>query len=80
MNPYPITSEPAALGKGYSVAFTFDGARLDSQWLPRMPYGRRGRSLLPAYRAARDAFLGKVARYTGQNIAVIDLPAEGVRS
>lgn len=77
MNPYPITSEPMAVGRGYSVEFSFDGSRLDCQWSPRMPYGRHGRSVLPAYQAARNAFLGKVATFTGQNVAVIDLPAVG---
>lgn len=75
MNPYPITSEPVAVGKGYSVEFKFDGARLDCEWSPRMPYGRHGRAVLPAYRAARNAFFLKIARFTGKNIAVIDLPA-----
>jgi len=79
MNPFPITSAPTPLGKGYSVAFSFDGSRIDCEWLPKMPYGRRGRSLLPAYREARNTFLRKVARFTGQNVAVIDLPAGGIR-
>jgi hypothetical protein len=77
MSPFPITSEPVQLGKGFSVAFSFDGGCLDCEWSPKMPHGRRGRSLLPAYFKARNAFLGKVARYTGQNIAVIDIPASG---
>jgi len=77
MNPYPITSERVAVGRGYSVGFSFDGSRLDCQWSPRMPYGRHGRSVLSAYQAARNAFLGKVASFTGQNVAVVDLSAAG---
>jgi len=73
MNPYPITSEPVSVGRGFSVEFSFDGTRLDCQWSPRMPHGRYGRSVLPGYIAARDAFLLKVANFTGQNIAVVNL-------
>jgi len=80
MNLFPITSPPLDIGKGYAVTFTFDGTRLDCEWSPRMPYGRRGRSLLPAYKLARTLFLGKVAVVTGQNIAVVDMPAGEVRS
>jgi len=80
MNPFPITSPALDIGKGYSVEFTFDGTRLDCEWSPRMPRGRKGRSLLPAYRLARNLFLGKVAVFTGKNVAVIDLPAQEARS
>jgi len=78
MNLYPITSPALDIGKGYSVAFSFDGTRLDCEWHPRMPYGRRGRSLLPAYRLARNLFMGKVALSTGKNVAVVDVPAGGL--
>lgn len=78
MNRYPITSPALDIGKGFRVTFVFDGTRLDCIWLPRMPRGRKGRALLPAYRTARNAFLGKVAIVTGKNVAVIEAPAGGL--
>lgn len=77
MNLYPITSPALDIGKGFRVTFVFDGMRLDCIWLPRMPRGRKGRALLPAYRMARNLFLSKVATVTGKNVAVIDVPAGG---
>jgi hypothetical protein len=65
------SSEIHAIG-GYSCCFTFDGQRLDVEWLPRVPAGELGRKLLPEYRRARDTFLRTLTPTFG-NIMVVDL-------
>jgi len=67
------TSRPYPLGHGFSVEFRLSGSRLDAVWSPRLPHGRRGRKLLPAYRLARDRFLASLAADLGGPIAVLDL-------
>ena len=61
------------LGRGFSVEFTFAEGRMDAIWSPRMPHGRRGRQILPAYRRARHDFLSGVAKKLGIVIAVADI-------
>ena len=61
------------LGRGYSVEFTFAGGALKCEWSPGIPPKIVGRSLLPRYIKARNAFLGKVSKGLGVNIAVVDL-------
>lgn len=48
------------LRNGYIVTLSLDGARLEAQWSPAVPIGRRARKLLPAYRAARADFLASL--------------------
>lgn len=57
---------------GYSVRFTFDGVRLDVDWMPRMPLRKLGLKLLPDYQRARNAFLATLTPTFG-NIMVVDL-------
>jgi hypothetical protein len=64
---------PIDLGKGIAVEFTFADGRMDAIWSPRIPHGRRGRQILPAYRRARHEFLADVAERLGIVIAVADV-------
>jgi hypothetical protein len=73
MNGLDMRSERMPLGDGFSVSFTFKDRKLDAAWQPRLPYGRKGRKYLPAYRLARDEFLRRVAKRTGLNVLVVDL-------
>ncbi len=66
-------SDPAALGDGFSAEFVFDGERLECQWSPAPPQGDVARALLPAYRAARAAFLAGIAKRLGGNVACLEL-------
>lgn len=60
------------LRKGRSVTFTWTGTALHVEWHPRMPTGKLGVKLLPAYRKARNQFLSELTPYLG-NMAVVDL-------
>lgn len=73
MTPPLMLSEQVALGRGYSVQFRLADGRMDVMWEPRMPMGRRGRQLLPAYREARNAFLRDVAKAAGTNVLVAEV-------
>jgi hypothetical protein len=67
-----ITSERYEIGAGYVVEFRFTGRQIDVDWLPSMPAAEVGRTLLPAYRAARNEFLSKLSASVGK-IVVVDL-------
>ena len=74
-NPGNVTlsSERMPLGDGFTVSFVFHDRKLEADWQPRIPYGRKGRKYLPAYRLARDEFLRRLAKRTGLNVLVVDL-------
>lgn len=57
------------LRHGYTVTLSLDGARLEAEWSPNLPIGRRARKLLPAYRKARNDFLATL----GLPVTVIEL-------
>ncbi len=67
-----MTSEEMPVGEGFVVVFSMIGGKMDVEWQPRIPTGRRGRQCLPAYRLARNEFLRRVALKTGLNVAVIE--------
>lgn len=69
----PLRSEKMPLGRGYAVSFVFEANKLDCEWYPRLPSPRKGRGLLPAYRRARDEFIGRIAARTGLAVLVVDL-------
>jgi len=73
MIPPLMISEEYPLGRGYSVQFRLAGARMEAMWEPRMPMGRRGRQLLPAYREARNTFLRDVAQAAGTSVLVAEV-------
>jgi hypothetical protein len=64
-------SKEYALSPRYSVEFSLNAAdgSFACYWTPHLPKGRKGRSLLPAYMAARHDFLSSL----GINVLVIDL-------
>lgn len=66
-------SEPADVGLGFIVTFTLDGSSMSCEWDPAAPWGKKQRKVLPAYRAARDAFLNDVAKKLNTSIAVVEL-------
>ena len=68
-----FSSATVDLGHGVAVEFRYGDGRMDAVWSPRMPYGRRARQIMPAYRRARHAFLSKVANKLGIVIAVADV-------
>ncbi len=68
-----MSSERMPLGDGFTVSFVFQDKKLEAEWQPRVPYGRKGRKYLPAYRQARDEFLRRLAKRTGLNVLVVDL-------
>lgn len=68
-----MSSERMPLGDGFTVSFVFQDRKLEAEWQPRVPYGRKGRKYLPAYRLARDEFLRRLAKRTGLNVLVVDL-------
>jgi hypothetical protein len=68
-----VRTSTADVGRGYHVTFTLRDGALDVVWSPRVPVGRRGRQLLPAYREARNAFLADVAAERGIVIAVAEI-------
>jgi hypothetical protein len=73
MTALDMRSERMPLGDGFTVSFTFQDRKLEADWQPRVPYGRKGRKYLPAYRLARDEFLRRVAKRTGLSVLVVDL-------
>lgn len=68
-----MSSERTPLGDGFTVSFVFQGRKLEAEWQPRVPYGRKGRKYLPAYRLARNEFVRRIAQHTGLNVLVVDL-------
>ena len=68
-----LRSERMPVGGGFTVAFSLMPGRLEVEWEPRAPVGRKGRKYLPAYRLARDEFLRRVALKIGANVGVIEL-------
>lgn len=45
---------------GFAVAFSLNAGRLECEWSPALPRGKRAKMLLPHYRAARDRFLASL--------------------
>lgn len=58
-----------ALDCRFAVEFSLDGEAFDARWSPFLPKGRKLRSLLPAYRCARNDFLAGL----DVNVLVIEL-------
>ena len=54
---------------GFTAEFVLDGLRLECQWAPRMPRGRKAKHILSHYTAARHDFLGSL----GVPMLVVDL-------
>lgn len=73
MSAVEMRSERMPLGDGFTVSFVFQNRKLEADWQPRLPYGRKGRKYLPAYRLARDEFVRGIAKRTGLNVLVVDL-------
>ena len=73
MTPPVYVSGDLSVGEGFTVDFQFDGSRLDCLWLPDVPKPETAHRLFPAYAEARNGFLLKLARATGQNMACVDL-------
>ncbi|WP_267394976.1 MULTISPECIES: hypothetical protein [unclassified Sphingomonas] len=73
MTAINMHSERMPLGDGFTVSFTFRDQKLEADWQPRLPYGRKGRKYLPAYKRARDEFIARLARRTGLTVLVVDL-------
>lgn len=53
-------SKTYALGCGYSVTFTLSCGQFGAEWEPDLPSRGPRRKILPAYRAARDDFIGSL--------------------
>lgn len=68
-----MSSERMPIGDGFTVSFVFKDFKLEAEWRPRVPYGRKGRKYLPAYRSARNEFVRRIAKRTGLNVLVVDL-------
>ncbi len=62
-------SETYALDRRFSVQFALSDGQLDARWWPQMPKGRKMRSLAPAYKQARHAFLSTL----DMKVVVVDL-------
>lgn len=45
------------LDRRFSVHISIDGGQIECAWSPHVPKGRKARSLLPAYRRARNEFI-----------------------
>lgn len=73
MSAVEMRSERMPLGDGFTVSFVFQNRKLEADWQPRLPYGRKGRKYLTAYRLARDEFVRRIAKRTGLNVLVVDL-------
>lgn len=44
----------------FAVEFALSGEAFEARWTPFTPKGRKARSLLPAYRCARNEFLASL--------------------
>ena len=57
------------LNKHYSLEVVLSGRIIEVRWSPDVPKGRKMRAILPAYRKAREDFLGTL----DLNIAVVEI-------
>lgn len=57
------------LDRRFAVEFVLEGASMRARWCPFTPKGRKARSLLPAYRKARNEFIASL----DVNVMVIEL-------
>ena len=57
------------LDRRFKVEFAFNGNCMEALWSPHLPKGRKAKSLVNAYRAARDDFLASL----DVNVMVIEL-------
>lgn len=67
--PPPPCLQSYEMGGGFWVSFKLDGGTLQAIWSPAMPTKAQFQRMLPAYRAARQVYLGKL----GVPAAVIEL-------
>lgn len=68
-----MSSEAMPVGDGFAVTFSMKAGRLDCEWSPRVPKGRKARRYLPAYRLARDEFIRRLSARAGIVIGVVEL-------
>jgi hypothetical protein len=68
-----LSSEAMPVGDGFAVTFFMKAGRLDCEWSPRVPKGRKARRYLPAYRLARNEFIRRLSARAGIVIGVIEL-------
>lgn len=54
---------------GFTADFVLDGSRLDCEWSPHVPHGKRAKKLIPHYQKARNDFLASL----GVPMLVVDL-------
>jgi hypothetical protein len=57
------------LDRRFAVEFALAGESLEACWTPFTPKGRKARSLIPAYRKARNDFLASL----DLNVLVIEI-------
>lgn len=48
------------LDRRFKVEFAFAQERFEARWSPHVPKGRKARSLIPAYRRARNEFIASL--------------------
>lgn len=65
-----IRSSEYHLPEGFSVEFTYDGARINCAWFPDVP--RQSRRILKAYQSARSRFM-RTIEPAGVNWKVMDI-------
>lgn len=55
-------SQEYRLDSRFCIEFVLNAQanRLDCYWFPHMPKGRKAKALFPAYRRARDQFIGSL--------------------
>lgn len=68
-----MRSEAMPVGDGYTVNFVLKAGRLDCEWSPRTPKGRKARRVLPAYRLAREEFVRRLSIRAGVTVGIIEL-------
>ncbi len=64
-----MKSRPYNLLGGYTVTFERTALGINCEWSPRVPRGRKGKRVLPHYRAARDEWLYGL----GASVMVVEL-------
>lgn len=57
------------LDRRFAVEFCLSGDRMEARWSPHMPKGRKAKSLLARYRAARTDFIASL----DLNVMVIEI-------
>lgn len=62
-------SRTYALDRRFAVEFALSGESFEARWTPHTPKGRKARSLIPAYRMARNDFLASL----DVNVLVVEL-------